>query len=216
LSNFPIRKTGSCSGRKRDALGLPKVEIHWRWRPLDQNNLVRLHAILIAELEQSNLGRVELVLSKGEMVRSTLPTLAGLSVRGSWIPDFEELVRFAEREIPPEAGLLMIPGEDLFYYTTGRHPCFAVLMFDHTVNPYSPDEILELVRARKISWLIVKQNLQLEGEPVEDKNRLLALLRQDFEQMGRLNNYDVYRRRSTEDSRDDQMFKDLKIGRRDR
>jgi len=47
-------------GRKRDALGLPKVEIHWRWRPLDEENLGRLRGIVISELEQSNLGRVEL------------------------------------------------------------------------------------------------------------------------------------------------------------
>ena len=146
-------------------------------------------------------------LSEGEMARPTLPALAGLSVRGSWIPHFEELVRFAEREISTEAGVLMIPGEDIFYYTTGRHPRFPVLMFDHTANPYSPDEIVALARARKICWLVVKRNLQLEGEPVEDKNRLLELLRQDFTQVDSLNNYDVYRRRSTADSGEDQTHK---------
>ena len=82
-------------------------------------------------------------LSEGEIVRSTLPALAGLSVRGPWIPQFEELVRYSDREIPREDGLLMIPGEDLFYYTTGRHPRFPVLMFDHTLNPYSPEEIVK-------------------------------------------------------------------------
>jgi hypothetical protein len=143
-------------------------------------------------------------LSEGEMVRSTLPALAGLSVRGSWIPHFEELVRFAEREIPRKEGLLMIPGEDLFYYTTGRHPRFPVLMFDHTVNPYNPDEILELARARKICWLVIKQNLQLEEEPVEDKDRLLDTLRQDFKQAENLSNYDVYRLKSSADCEDDQ------------
>src|SRR6266404_6683486 len=82
-------------------------------------------------------------LEDGNLVRSTLPALRGLSVRGSWIPDFEELVRYAEKEIPKEDGILMIPGEDLFYYTTGRRPRFPVLMFDHTVNPFSPEEIVE-------------------------------------------------------------------------
>ena len=143
-------------------------------------------------------------LSEGEMARSTLPALAGLSVRGSWIPHFEELVRFAEREIPRDEGLLMIPGEDLFYYATGRHPRFPVLMFDHTVNPYSPERILELSRARHIRWLVVKQNLQFEEEPVEDKDRLLELLRQDFELVKSLDNYDVYRRKSSSDSVGDQ------------
>jgi hypothetical protein len=132
--------------------------------------------------------------SDGEIARSTLRPLAGLSVRGPWIPWFEELVRFSDREIPRGDGLLMIPGEDLFYYTTGRHPRFPVIMFDHTVNPYSPEEILDLARARDIRWLVVKRNLQLEDQPVEDNDRLLGLLRQDFKQVAHLNNYDVYKR----------------------
>ena len=132
--------------------------------------------------------------SEGEMVRSTLPELAGLSVRGPWIPEFERLVRFAQADIPAEDGLLLIPGEDLFYYSTGRRPRFPALMFDHTVNPFSPEEIQQIARARDIRWLIVKRDLQLNGEPVEDKARLLALLRQDFRLVQNLGIYDIYRR----------------------
>jgi hypothetical protein len=133
-------------------------------------------------------------LSTGEMARSTLPALAGLSTRGPWIPQFDELVRFTDREIPKDQGLLMIPDEDLFYYSTGRRPRFPVLLFDHTVNPYSPEEIVELSRRRNICWLILKKNLQLRGEPVEDKVRLLALLRGDFAPVQSLANYDIFRR----------------------
>ena len=132
--------------------------------------------------------------STGEMARSTLPALAGLSMRGHWIPQFEELVRFTDREIPKDQGLLMIPGEDLFYYTTGRRPLFPVLMFDRTVNPYSPEEIVEISRRRNICWLIVKKNLQRSDEPVEDKARLLELLRGDFAPVQSLANYDIFRR----------------------
>ncbi|HYL64739.1 MAG TPA: hypothetical protein VE077_19160 [Candidatus Methylomirabilis sp.] len=133
-------------------------------------------------------------ISSGEMARSTLPALAGLSMRGPWIPQFEELVRFTDREIPKDQGILMIPGEDLFYYATGRRPHFPVLMFDHTINPYSPEEIVEISRRRNICWLILKKKLQLGGEPVEDKNRLLDLLRKDFAPVQSLANYDIYRR----------------------
>lgn len=133
-------------------------------------------------------------ISEGEMVHSTLPELAGLSVRGPWIPEFERLVRFAQQEIPVEDGLLFIPGEDLFYYTTGRRPRFPVLMFDHTVNPLSPEEIQRIARARNIRWLIVKKDLQVNGEPVEDRARLLALLTQDFQLVRNIGIYDVYRR----------------------
>jgi len=91
-------------------------------------------------------------------------------------------------------GLLMIPGEDLFYYTTGRRPQFPALMFDHTVNPFSPEEIQQIARSRNIRWLIIKNELQLNGEPVEEKERVLALLKQDFQFVQSVGIYDVYRR----------------------
>jgi signal transduction histidine kinase len=134
-------------------------------------------------------------LDEGEVKRSTLPQLKGLSVRGEWMPNFEELVRYTEREIPRDQGILILPGEDAFYYATGRRPRFPVLLFDHTVNPYSPDEILNICRERDIRWLIVKQDLQNEEEQVEQERDLLtAALEQEFEQVESLSNYDIYRR----------------------
>jgi hypothetical protein len=133
-------------------------------------------------------------LSTGEMARSKLSPLAGLSTRGAWIPQFEELVRYTDKEIPKNQGILMIPGEDLFYYTTGRRPQFPVLLFDRTVNPYSPEEILEIARRRNICWLILKKKIQRNDEPVEDEARLLQLLRGDFALVKSLANYDVYRK----------------------
>ncbi len=143
-------------------------------------------------------------LTDGEMKRSTLPQLNGLSVRGPWLPDFEELVRYSETNIPRDDGLVLIPGEDLFYYTTGRRPRFPVLLFDHTTNPYSPEEIAKLCRDKNIRWVIVKQDLQLEEDPVENRDHLIELLEQDFEQVESLNNYDIYRRSDPEKGQDDE------------
>jgi hypothetical protein len=135
-------------------------------------------------------------LSDGELSHSTLPALKGLSMRGEWLTQFDELVRFTDRAIPRSQGILMIPGEDLFYYATGRAPHFPALMFDHTVNPYSSQQIFDLSRQRDICWLVIKKNLQLNADPVEDKARLLDLLRGDFSIAQRLANYDIYRRGS--------------------
>src|SRR6266498_3024102 len=142
-------------------------------------------------LDYANLG-------EGELVHSRLAPLRGLSMRGSWIPDFEELVAYTEKEIPRQDGVLMIPGEDLFYFSTGRRPRLPVLMFDHTVNPYMPEEVRALVRTRDVQWLIVKDELQLEEEPVEQKEVLMNLLLQEFEEVESLNNYEVYHRKSAE------------------
>ncbi len=148
-------------------------------------------------------------LDDGALTRSALPQLKGLSIRGDWLPNFEELVSYAEREIPRDEGILIIPGEDLFYYTTGRHPQFPVLLFDNTVNPYSPDEILKLARERNIRWLIVKQDLQDEDDQLEQqRDELTELLEQEFEQVESLKNYEIYRRSDSGKSDEDDDDKD--------
>ncbi len=130
----------------------------------------------------------------GEVEHSQLPALRELSVRGPWLPQFDELVAYANANIPAQDALLIIPGEDLFYYATGRAPRFPVLMFDHTVNPYRPEEVVEMARARNVRWLVVKRDLQLAADPVEDRQRLLGLLLQDFTKTEDLDNYTIYQR----------------------
>jgi hypothetical protein len=142
-------------------------------------------------------------LDEGALTRSSLPPLKGLATRGDWLPNLEELVRYTDREIPREDGILIIPNEDLFYYTTGRRPLFPVVVFDHTVNPYSPEEIVKVARDRNIRWLIVKQDLQNEDEDLEkQRDQLTEALEGDFEQVESLKNYDIYRR-SDEDQTGD-------------
>jgi hypothetical protein len=134
-------------------------------------------------------------LEDGDLKRATLPQLKGLSTRGDWIPNFEELVRYSQTQIPADAGILLLPGEDAFYYATGRRPQFPVLLFDHTVNPYSPEQIRAICRERNITWVIVKQDLQNEEDAVdEEKDRITSALEDDFEQVESLTNYDIYRR----------------------
>jgi hypothetical protein len=143
-------------------------------------------------------------LDDGELKASTLRQLKGLKTRGDWIPSFEELVRYTDQQIPRNDGILLLPGEDPFYYATGRTPQFPVLLFDHTVNPYSPEEILAICRERKIDWVIVKEDLQNEDDPVdEEKQRIAEYLEKDFAQVESLSNYDIYKRNDEADDNDD-------------
>jgi hypothetical protein len=143
-------------------------------------------------------------LDEGELKRSTLPPLRGLATRGDWVPSFEELVRYTDQHIPRDEGILLLPGEDLFYFTTGRTPKFPVLMFDHTVNPFSAAEIVNLARERDIRWLIVKQEMQDEDEGIEkQRDELTQALEADFEQVESLSNYEIYHRRDPNEKDDD-------------
>jgi hypothetical protein len=132
----------------------------------------------------------------GDMAHSQLPQLKGLSMRGSYLPDFEELVAYTDQNIPREAGILLLPGEDLFYYTTGRHPRFPVLLFDVTNNPLNADQILEQVRVRDIQWLIIKNDLQIEADKtIDDKDKIFEVLKPEFKHVESLNNYEIYKRK---------------------
>ena len=139
----------------------------------------------------------------GEMAHSTLPQLRGLSMRGDWIPDFEELVKYADENIPRDAGVLYLPGEDLFFYTTGRRPHFPVMLFDVTNNPYGPADIRERVLTSDIEWIIVKNDTQIEADTmIDSKDAIFELLKPDFRNVESLNNYEIYKRRHADDPPD--------------
>lgn len=140
----------------------------------------------------------------GEMAHSTLPKLKGLSMRGDWIRDFEELVKYTDENIPRDAGVLYLPGEDLFYYTTDRHPHFPVMLFDVTNNPYNAAEIRERVVASDIEWIIVKNDTQIEADKtIDNKDMIFKLLKPDFRNVESLNNYEIYKRRHADDPKSD-------------
>jgi hypothetical protein len=144
----------------------------------------------------SNVRLTYAKLTDGQLERSALPALRGLTVRGPWLPRFDALAAYAKNNIPAEDGLLIIPGEDPFYYATGREPHFPVLLFDTVGNPYDPEEIAAMVRAHDIRWLVVKRQLQLQPEASEweeGNQRLVDLLRRDCTKNYELDNYDIYR-----------------------
>jgi hypothetical protein len=127
--------------------------------------------------------------------RTTLPALRGMADRGPYLPDFEELVRFADAEIPVKDGILLLPGEEPFFFATGRVPQFPVQIFDNTTDPYSPEQLLEAARNRNVRWVIVKTRLQSNEDPLPGRAETLALLAREFAFHRRLAGYDVYLRR---------------------
>jgi hypothetical protein len=131
----------------------------------------------------------------GTIARSTLPQLKGLATPGPYIPDFEELVRVTNSEIPPNDGILLIPGQDPFYFATGRIPQFPVLLFDPATNPYSPQQVVEKARIHNIQWLVINRNLQLMANPSPNLPDYVQALQQDFTPVRTLTNYTIYHRK---------------------
>jgi hypothetical protein len=133
-------------------------------------------------------------LSDGPAAHSAFSALAGLATPGPYVSEIDELLRYAQVNIPFDDGIVLLPGEEPFYFANGRAPHFPVPFFDPTIDPYSPAEIAALVRARNIRWLIVKTDVQTKEDPTPDRAELMQLLMQEFTPAAHLRGYDVYRR----------------------
>jgi hypothetical protein len=105
------------------------------------------------------------------------------------------LLEFAGREIPPGDALLLLPGEDPFYFATGRAPQFPVTLMDPTTDPYGPAELMEEARRRGVRWVIVKRELQSAGSPMPEETRTIMLVQPEYVLQRELRGYDLYRRR---------------------
>ena len=127
--------------------------------------------------------------------RSTFPPLRGMVTPGEFLPNFDELVAFAAREIPSGDALLLLPGEDPFYYATGRTPQFPVTLFDPATDPYSASGLLDEARRRDVRWVIVKRALQINENALPESDQTMRLVQQDFALYARLRGYEVYRRK---------------------
>jgi hypothetical protein len=125
---------------------------------------------------------------------SAFPQLAGLATPGPYVPEIDELLRYAQANIPFDDGIVLVPGEEPFYFATGRTPRFPVPFFDPTIDPYSPAEIASLMQSHNIRWLIVKRDLQLTEDPTPQREGTRNALMSGFTQVARLQGYDVYRR----------------------
>jgi hypothetical protein len=134
-------------------------------------------------------------LQQGPLMHATLPQLAGMATPGPYLPEFEELLRFTASNIPVTDGLILIPGEDPFYFVTGRTPQFPVLLFDPATDPLSPTQLVEQVRSRNIRWLIVKRDLQIKEDVTPQREETMSELLGVFALSNRLRGYDVYQRR---------------------
>jgi hypothetical protein len=132
-------------------------------------------------------------LPEGPISRATLPVLRGMSAPGPFLPNFEELVRFSAHEIPWEDGILLFPGEDPFYYATGRTPKMPVLLFTGTTDPYSVAELEKQLIDCNIRWVIMETHVQLNDDSPPQRDELLDFVAREYKLYRRLGGYDVYR-----------------------
>ncbi len=119
--------------------------------------------------------------------------LRGMADRGPYLTNLDELVAFADREIPADDALLLLPGEDPFYYASGRTPRFPVTLFDPATDPNSAAQLMDEARKRNVRWVIVKRVLQSKTNVMPEFDQTMRLVEGEFALYRRLEGYDVYR-----------------------
>jgi hypothetical protein len=129
----------------------------------------------------------------GPVVRSTFPSLAGLSARGPYIGDLDEILFWMRDNVPAEDPFVFLPGEDPVFYALGRRPRLPSVYFFDVANPYSPAEIARFADEVGLRWVFVKDRLQLVDEPPLEQ-RLVVALTEHATLVAQIGPYRVYRR----------------------
>ncbi len=129
----------------------------------------------------------------GPVERSSFPSLAGLSARGPYLPELDEILASARDNIPADDAFVFLPGEDPAFFALGRRPCLPSVYFFDVATPYSPAEIARFAEQVGLRWVVVKDRLQLRGEPPLEQ-ALVAFLTDRATLVARVGPYRVYRR----------------------
>ena len=111
---------------------------------------------------QERLGFVDL---SGPVESASRPPIRGLAVPGTHVSDFERLIARTDELIPRDEGILAFPGEDPFFFVSGRHPRLPIVLFDDTAMPYDRTQLLRLLEEHDIKWVVLKDRLQLRHLP---------------------------------------------------
>jgi hypothetical protein len=124
--------------------------------------------------------RLNYLHAAGPVLTSRHPRLAGLHVSGSYLPRLDDLLDFLQANVPPEEAIAQIHGEDPLYFALRRRPRLPIGVFDATVNPYTPDQLVRLFLERDIRWVVVKKKRQMRHQPMARFDRVVALLRAEY------------------------------------
>ena len=133
------------------------------------------------------------VRAAGPVMRSTYPTLAGLSARGPYLAELDEILRWTEANVPPEDPMAFLPGEDPVFYALSRRPRLPSVYFFDVANPVSFEEIVRSADEVGLRWVFVKERIQMTVAPPLNDAYAAALTRGAtlFAEVGP---YRVYRR----------------------
>ncbi|HEV8228657.1 MAG TPA: hypothetical protein VGQ86_01775 [Candidatus Limnocylindria bacterium] len=129
----------------------------------------------------------------GPVVRSSFPSLAGLSASGPYVADLDAMLAWAAENVPTADAMVFLPGEDPAFFALGRRPRLPAVYFYDVASPYPPAEIARSADEVALRWVFVKDRLQLFSVPPQHEE-LVARLTEHATLVARVGPYRVFRR----------------------
>jgi len=127
--------------------------------------------------------------------RATNTQLAGLSVSGPWIQEFESMVSYVQQAIPIGDTVAFLPGEDPFFALTNRTNPLTFSLLHAGVYTLQPSAILSELLQKNVEWIVVKKNYQTPPWFwISNIDGILSHVRVYYTVTKTLPNYDIYKR----------------------
>lgn len=130
----------------------------------------------------------------GPVQRSAVASLAGMSARGPYVAEVDELISWVRANVREGEGITFIPGEDPVYFALGLRPGLPVVQYINGSLPYTPEELARIADANDLRWVIVKERLQLTVPRIPEADRARDALIGDAEVVEVMGPYRIYRR----------------------
>jgi len=117
------------------------------------------------------------------------------SIPGEWTGEMDQMIKYVNLNISLNDTIITIPGEDPIYYLTKRVPPLPFFEFLEYSCPFNVEQYASLIEAKKIDWIIVKNDLQCGYKCLgADIDNLTNRLKVNYILVKQLKGYDIYKR----------------------
>jgi hypothetical protein len=159
-----------------------------------QIKIVSVTITILLCIYSMTLRRLKFVSLEGALRKASHENLKGLATPGNWIREMEEMIRKTEELIPRADKVATLPGEDPYYFLTGREPAVSYISYNWITCNLSSKAIIDEYLEKNIKWVIVKTKLQ-DADGFKSMDKVMQYLQVHYEKKEATPAYDIYKRK---------------------
>ncbi len=163
------------------------------WQSLGFCILIMLSAILARSVIQNySMGFID---SSGEMGYATRKELLGLGTPGTWILNFEAMLKYTDINIPKNSSVAFLPGEDPFFAASGRKNPLQFSLLHAGVYTLQPSMVVNELLEKNVQWIVAKNTQQTYPWLwISNWEDISKWVKQSYSIVVTIGNYDIYKK----------------------